>query len=115
MSVTISSTTAIGTWSGWAGTTPAAKTLSVDVAVTIDNSVDGGSSHATVAYTLDGSTWTNLVSTTSTIATSTYTASVPSGTNLANVQVQATCLSGVPRTGGAESDCTMTVANLKID
>ena len=99
------SSTGICSWQGFSGTAPAAMTLRVTISFALDTGDNGdGSGHGSVMYTLDGSTWSNLVSSTSTLASATYTASVPSGTNLAAVQVQAAAYASCPNANaGADS------------
>ena len=112
MAIVVTSKDGICTWSGWAGTLPAAKTLSVTSAVATDQS--GGLSHNSLSYTLDGSSWANFYATTAPIPSATYTAAVPSGTNLANVAVKAASYCTVSRVSGDYADATITVSGLGI-
>jgi hypothetical protein len=95
-------------WAGFAGTTAATKTLSVTAAFSVSGS---GSSANTLSYTLDGVTWADWISSSSvSIASATYTVSVPSGTNLASVSIRATSLSDTP----APETATITVSAISI-
>lgn len=110
--ITVTSSSGICTWSGWAGVTSAVRTLSVTAQVDVDN--NGGTTINTLSYTLDGQTFTNFFSATGTLPSATYTVSIPSGTNLANVSITATSYCRVPRTDGSEIDAAMTVSAIKI-
>ncbi|SEG56513.1 Putative phage tail protein [Bryocella elongata] len=94
---------------GWAGTTTAAKTLSLTAAFT----AVGGAGYMPITYTLDGSTWSTLVAQTSTTASASYSASVPSGTDLSNVVVSISAFSATPAAGHTSS-ARITVSNLQI-
>jgi hypothetical protein len=99
-------------WSGWAGTTTTGKMLSLTAAAFVTGS---GSVLNELAYSLDaGRTWTDFFSATAAVASSTFAAAVPSGTNLANVQVAASSSSSV--TGTVKQFCggTLTLSNLQI-
>ena len=114
-------------WFGWAGSGTGAQSLSVIAAVVIGKDSGGvsgnASSHASLAYTLDGSTWTNFLAVVSSTASATYSVAIPSGSNLANVQVKGSCFStATSRTtddeeseqGYADSNASLTVSNLQI-
>ena len=111
-SITRTSTTGLCSWSGWAGVTTSAKTLSLLASVQVDSG--GGTSHNSVSYTLDGSTWTTFFSSNTTLASATYSVAIPSGTNLGNVQVQAASYSTVPSVDGDSVDATITISQLQI-
>ena len=113
-------------WFGWAGTTSQVLSLTFTASVSIADT-NNASSVVTVTATLDGSTYRQLFSATESSTVSTCTLSIPSGTNLANVQVSAgaysTATTSSPGSSGyysggqqssASSSAYLTIANLQI-
>jgi hypothetical protein len=88
------------TWGGFAGVTSAVTTLSVTAAVTVTNPTRG-TIYTQLSYTLDGSTWGTLFSSTAALASAAYTVSVPSGTDLSAVQVQSSCYASIVDESGS--------------
>ena len=89
------------TWSGAHGVTTATKTLSVTASVTQTHVGSGTSFDCSLSYTLDGVTWTNFFNTTSVLGSTTYTASVPSGTDLSLVSIQGSADCSIVAVGAA--------------
>jgi hypothetical protein len=87
-------TNGLCTWIQFAGTTAATKTLSVTAAC---SQVGIGSVYLSLDYSLDGgATWTNMLTSSATLASATYTASIASGTNLSGLQVQSRVYATTP-------------------
>jgi hypothetical protein len=101
-----------GIWSGWSGIAPAGKTLSCTASA---GSFGAGSVYNQLSYTLDGSTWTNWFSASGSLASANYSVSIPAGTNLANVQVQASSYASASQ-GSNRTSCrgSLQLSNLKI-
>jgi hypothetical protein len=97
-------------WRGFAGTTAAAKTLSVTAELFVIGG--GGTSMQWVAYTLDGVVFTNMIGSGASAASSVYTAAVPSGTNLALVKVTAHSTSFA--SGTSTQSASINVSNIGI-
>jgi hypothetical protein len=93
-------------WQGFSGVITAAKTLSVTAVLAISGS---GTSSQYVQYTLDGTTFVDMVNSTGNIASATYTATVPSGSDLSTVRVVASSSSAA----GAQS-ATITISDIGI-
>jgi hypothetical protein len=95
-------------WNGVSGTTTASKTLSVTAAVTV-SIVGSGTASCVLEYTLDGSTWTQWISTGASVASASYSVAIATGTNLANVAVRASTTCSVSETGGSTESVTATI------
>lgn len=99
-------------WQGFAGVTPSAMNLHVTVQVTFNYDGFTGSGYAQVQYTLDGSTWSPLCSFANVSTFSqTFTAAVPSGTDISQVQVQAQAYASVTdaSSGSPDNEASMAI------
>ncbi len=103
-------------WYGFSGVASAAMTLSVTAALTVTHRGTAGSSSNALYCSLDGgSTWTSMFTGSTTTASSTYTATIPSGQNLANVQIQAASSSVLTGTGtSGNSSASFVISNIAI-
>ena len=96
-------------WFNFPSVTPGGiTTLTVTAQAYVTPSASGTD---TLDYSIDGgSTWTNLLTTTSSVGSTNYTASIPGGTNLANVQVRAAAINS----GGSGHSSAIHVGNINI-
>jgi hypothetical protein len=101
------------TYAGFPSTVlSAAATLSVQAEILAGGAGAGAGCNQTIAVSLDGgTTFTTLISTGTGAAMTTYTLTVPSGTNLANIQVYA---SGTGSTLPAQANLTLRIYEISV-